>query len=269
MVNAIDCGTKLTNVTASNLANKGVTHVGRYLAPESSWKSLLKPEVEAIKGAGLQIFSLFEKAATKVAYFTAAQGKSDALEAVKYAEALGQPHDSAIYFTVDYDAQSKDLDEILSYFQAVKANLKNYKLGAYGSYSVLNFLHSKGIVDYYFQTVAWSRGQHFSFNHIFQFHIDKPFAGINVDFVNLEQNDVGAWGKQQIKPQTASPKVIGTVKIDYPKNYGVNAYHSPNGAYKEKVPGGTAWKVYALKDDHYDIGQSTWVPKKYCIFKKS
>jgi lysozyme len=83
---------------------------------------------------------------------------------------------------------------------------------------------------------------------------------------NVDMN----WSYRDFAAEITKPtsKVIGTVKIDYPKNYGINAYHSPNGAYKQKIPGGTAWKVYALKDDHYDIGQSTWVPKKYCIFTK-
>jgi hypothetical protein len=191
MVNAIDCATKLNATSAKALAKAGVTHVGRYLG--HSWKGLELNEVDAIKGAGLKIFSIFEKAATKVSYFTATQGKSDALEADNLALALGQPQDTAIYFTVDYDAQAKDFPAILAYFKAVRANLITYKMGVYGSYSVLTYLQSQGIGDYYFQTYAWSGNNRCKFNHIYQFQNGKTLAGISVDFDNLEKPEIGAW----------------------------------------------------------------------------
>jgi hypothetical protein len=191
MVNAIDCATKLNATSAKALASAGVTHVGRYL--DDNWKALELDEVNAIKAAGLKIFSIFEKAATKVAYFTAAQGKADALEAIKFAKSLGQPDGTAIYFTVDYDAQQRDFSTILTYFMAVKANLKGYKVGAYGSYSVLTYLHANQMADYYFQTYAWSGGKRCSFLHVYQYQNGKTIAGINVDFDNLEKPEIGAW----------------------------------------------------------------------------
>lgn len=208
MTNAIDCATKLTAGKAGELVKNGVTHVGRYL--DHNWKGIDKTEADTIKAAGLKIFSIFEKAATQASYFTVVQGKADALEAIGYAKELGQSVGSAIYFTVDYDAQPKDYPAILAYFQAVKANLQGYLLGAYGSYNVLNYLHSKSVARYYFQTVAWSGGKKNSFLHIYQYQCDKQLCGIGVDLDNLEQTDVGAWGAVKAAPD--KPKTVVTPK---------------------------------------------------------
>jgi hypothetical protein len=202
----IDTPTRLTSTLASGLVKAGISHVGRYL--DDNWKGINKAEADILKAAGLQIISIFEKKPTKVSYFTAAQGKSDALEAYKFAQAIGQPTGTAIYFTVDYDAQPSDYDEILTYFQAVKANLKGYIVGAYGSYSVLNFLHSKGVATYYMQTLAWSGGKKCSFLNIYQYKCDTTLNGIDVDLDSLEKSDVGAWGKSKPVEKVQSPKPV-------------------------------------------------------------
>jgi hypothetical protein len=208
MRNAIDCATKLNATSAAALVKQGVSHVGRYLG--HSWKGLEKAEADAIKAAGLAIFSIFEKNPTNVSYFTYNQGKADALEGAAYASELGQPKGSAIYFTVDYDVQPNDFDEILAYFKGVHDNLKGYQVGAYGPYSVLTFLKSQNAAKYFFQTVAWSRGHQCNFNHIFQYQIEKQLAGINVDLVKLEQNEIGSWGNDNpnLKSQPKAPQPV-------------------------------------------------------------
>jgi len=193
MVNAVDC-TGLNPNQVTDLANNGVKYVGRYLS-HASWKGLTLGEVANIKTAGLQIFSIYETNPTQPSYFSAAQGESDALDAVTLAKAVDQPEGTAIYFTVDYDAQAGDLESILTYFQAIKNNLVGYKVGAYGSYTVLNYLHENNAADYWFQTVAWSYGQRCSFLNIYQFQVNQTLAGVNVDFDNLVTADIGAWGK--------------------------------------------------------------------------
>jgi hypothetical protein len=61
---------------------------------------------------------------------------------------------------------------------------------------------------------------------------------------------------------------FGTVTIDYPSGYGVNAYDAPNGQYKTKLQGGFTYSVYAEKDGYFDVGQSTWVHIENCILKR-
>jgi hypothetical protein len=199
-VNAVDC-TGLNPTQINSLKNNGVKYVGRYLS-HAEWKGLNVGEVANIKAAGLDIFSIYESNPTSASYFSAAKGKSDALDAIALAKSLGQPENSVIYFTVDYDAQAGDLPAILAYFQNVRANLNGYKTGAYGSYTVLNYLHQNNAADYWFQTLAWSSGQHCSFLNIYQYQIDKTNwnnTGVNVDLDNLEKSDIGAWGQNIAK----------------------------------------------------------------------
>ncbi|PKR82824.1 glycoside hydrolase domain-containing protein [Heyndrickxia camelliae] len=213
MAKGIDCATKLTASSAKSLAKEGVTHVGRYL--NQGWKGLTKEEVSAVKAAGLQIFSIFESNPTKRSYFTATQGKSDAEEAEKIAKALGQPKGSVIYFTVDYDALQGDFDEILTYFKAVNATLEDYKVGAYGSYYVMEYLQDKKAVDYFFQTYGWSDGKKADFTHVYQYKIDTTLAGVAVDLDEIRKSDIGAWGKtseSNDKPSTSKPTAPKTEK---------------------------------------------------------
>jgi len=217
----IDCASKLTATSAKALVKEGITHVGRYLS--AAGKGLTKTEVTAITNAGLKIFSIYETNPIKLSYFTVEQGKVDAAAAEKLAKALGQPEGSVIYFTVDYDAQKNDFDEILAYFKAVVAGSKCYKVGAYGSYSVLDYLHSKKVVDYYFQTYAWSKGKENDFAHIYQYKNDTKLAGVAVDLDEIKKNEVGAWGEKAnaasekpavVKPPaTSDPKKTSTYKI--------------------------------------------------------
>jgi LysM repeat protein len=206
MVNAIDCATKLTDATATALANEGIKYAGRYLG--HSWKGLEAPEVAAIKNAGMQIFSIFEQAATKVSYFTAAQGQKDAAAAAALAKELGQPEGSAIYFAVDYDAQAADLAAIAAYFKAVKDNLPGYIVGAYGSFRVIEYLKGSGLVTYYFQTYAWSKGQKSAAAHIYQYKNDVRLAGVGVDYNEICQANVGTWGGSA----TAAPATATTTQ---------------------------------------------------------
>jgi hypothetical protein len=203
MVNAIDLATKLNSTTAKNLVHEGITHVGRYLAERTwAWKGLTADEVKDIKSAGLNIFSLFEKGGNKAAYFTGSQGVADAKDAYTWAKNVGQPEGTAIYFAVDFDAQPANFPAILEYFKSVKANLKGYKVGAYGSFKTLTFLQPQNVAQYFFQTYAWSGGNRCKFNHVFQFQNGRTLAGITVDYVNMEQKEIGAWGQ----PKTTDAK---------------------------------------------------------------
>lgn len=51
---------------------------------------------------------------------------------------------------------------------------------------------------------------------------------------------------------------MGTLTITYPAGYGINAYNSPGGTYKQKVSAGS-YKVYKASNGWYDLGSSTWV----------
>jgi LysM repeat protein len=207
----IDCATKLTSVYADVLVKNGVTHVGRYL-PTTDWKGLTVVEVEVIKEAGLNLISIYEKGSTKASYFTKDQGVEDATHAEQLAKSLNQPEGTAIYFTVDYDAQTKDFANILNYFQGVKDTLQSYKVGVYGKFETIVLIQTKKMADYFWQTYAWSNGQRAKNLHLFQYKNDTTAYGLSfgIDLVNIENAECGACGvKQKVQaPTPIPPKVV-------------------------------------------------------------
>lgn len=275
-VNAVDC-TGLSPSSIANLVKNGVKTVGRYLS-HSTWKGLSLGEVANIKAAGLQIFSIYESNPTKASYFVTGKGKSDALDAMALAKAVGQPEGTAIYFTVDFDCQGADFPKILAYFKEIKANLVGFKVGAYGSFTVLNYLHQNNVADYWFQTVAWSNHQVCSFLNIYQSQCDTKVAGVPVDIDQLMTSDIGAWGQQQIKHEAVSPAkpvtpnvtqpLYGVVIVNKPKDYAVNTYSQPNlNTNNGQVNGQDPFVVYSEDNGFYCIGANSWIPKQYCTYK--
>ncbi|WP_235872315.1 LysM peptidoglycan-binding domain-containing protein [Siminovitchia acidinfaciens] len=87
----------------------------------------------------------------------------------------------------------------MNYITRVKKTLKGYKVGMYGSYTVMHAV--KGQVDYYWQTYAWSGGKVADFNHMHQYHNDIVMAGVAIDRNSIKKSP-GHWGsvQAQIKP---------------------------------------------------------------------
>lgn len=193
---AIDCSTRLTVSTAAALKSAGIAAVGRYLGFKTQvWSKTLTPdELTAIKAAGLSVFLIWESNPTNAGYFSYSKGLSDAKLALEEAAALGAPTSTAIYFTVDFDAQSNDLAAIIEYFRGVRAGLGDqYPVGVYGSYTVLQALRgSSSAPDKYYQTYAWSSGLVYSGNDIYQYLNEVTLQGIAVDRDTIQYNS-GCW----------------------------------------------------------------------------
>jgi LysM repeat protein len=217
----IDCATKLTSVYCDVLVKNGVTHVGRYL-PTTDWKGLSLVEVEVIKEAGLNLISIYEKGSTKASYFTKEQGVEDANHAYQLAKSLNQPEGTAIYFTVDYDAQTKDFAGILNYFQGVKDTLQSYKVGVYGKFETIVLIQTKKLADYFWQTYAWSNGQRAKNLHLFQYKNDTNAYGLTfgIDLVNIENVECGSC---LVKPKVQAPTPIHPKVVKIPSTYKVVA----------------------------------------------
>ncbi|MGV3464512.1 MAG: glycoside hydrolase domain-containing protein [Heyndrickxia sp.] len=206
MAKGFDCATKLTTASAKSLKAAGFDYVARYL-PTTDWKALTTAEVKSIQDAGLKLISIFEKNSTKVSYFSEAQGIADAKDAYNYAKSLGQPKGSAIYFTVDYDAQTNDMAVIKQYIAGLNRTLVDYEVGIYGSYAVMVAI--KGLVKYYWQTYAWSSGKVADFIHMYQNKNDTRVSGIGIDFNEIKK-EPGAWNvevKPADKPSATKPAI--------------------------------------------------------------
>ena len=193
---AIDCSTILTSTTATALNAAGIVAVGRYLGYETQgWsKSLSQEELSAIQAAGLSVFLIWESNPTTAGYFSYSQGVTDGGLALEEMDYLGAPNSTAVYFTVDYDAQASDMAAITDYFSGVRDGLNGeYLVGAYGSYSVMQALQaSSNAPDKYWQTYAWSSGLVFSGNDIYQYQNDTTLEGVAVDLDTIQYNS-GCW----------------------------------------------------------------------------
>jgi hypothetical protein len=77
--------------------------VGRYLSnvPGSSFNKKIQPgELGDIFSAGLRVFPIFQTYGDNITYFTNAQGKQDAKEAVDAASLYGFSRGTPVYFAV-------------------------------------------------------------------------------------------------------------------------------------------------------------------------
>ncbi|WP_445487433.1 glycoside hydrolase domain-containing protein [Niallia sp. 03133] len=217
MAKGFDCATKLTAETAKGLKNAGFDYAARYLG--DSWKSFNQEEAAAIQAEGLNLISIYQKSANYGSYFTSLQGAADVKEAMEYAQSVQQPKGTAIYFAVDFDASFYQLKSVLQYFSEIQRIVKNYKIGIYGSYKVVNAVKDAGLADFYWQTYAWSRGQVADFIHMYQCENNIRTAGVTIDRNNIIKSP-GHW-----KKETAKEAVIESIsKKTYHINKTVNAY---------------------------------------------
>lgn len=176
----------------SQLKADGIVGVLRYLAPDdvnNHGKILFPAERDELLGAGLDIalnFEWYEGRCNE----GAASGTADAKTALTEAESLGYPAGKCIYFS--HDTGIYDWTPIESYFRAARVALGGkYKLGAYGSYDLISHLFSLGLIDYGWQTVAWSNGQRDPEAVIYQ--TGEQILGGSADVDLVTSTDIGSW----------------------------------------------------------------------------
>jgi hypothetical protein len=107
---------------ASALKTAGIDFVFRYysLTTTQAEKRLTKAESDLLSAAGLQVAVVYEDLPTSGGYFSNQRGLQDGANAYHYAALLQQPIGSAIYFAVDYDAFSGDIQgPITDYFNGI------------------------------------------------------------------------------------------------------------------------------------------------------
>ena len=162
IVTGVDSSSACTSSSIACLQSNGISFVGRYYSRTThiEGKKLTLSEAELLSQAGLEIVAVYEDGPTSYSYFSAARGTEDADTAVMQAQAVGQPHGSAIYFTVDYDATSDDIaGNITAYFSAIAAAFGDtYIVGVYGSGSVCAAMTEAGLakIAWLAQSTGWT-----------------------------------------------------------------------------------------------------------------
>ena len=157
----IDMATDSSNAL-NEIRDSKIDFVARYYrSPTSRWPTLSASEAQRLSELGVKIVAVWEWHSQDPSYFSYNSGYSDATSAYNQARRIGQPLGSAIYFAVDYNAHSGDIDgPITQYFQGVAAGLAaagggrpEYKVGVYGSGAVCDAMKRAGLAQY-----AWLTG---------------------------------------------------------------------------------------------------------------
>jgi MYXO-CTERM domain-containing protein len=138
----------------------GYTFICRYVSGGNS-KDITASETSSLEAAGLDIVLVWETsglAGTDVSD-PMSQGVSDATAANSEAASVGAPSTRPIYFAVDFDANSANDTDVNAYFQGVASVIGLSRTGVYGGYYIVNELFNQGLVEWGWQTYAWSSGQ--------------------------------------------------------------------------------------------------------------
>jgi peptidoglycan hydrolase-like protein with peptidoglycan-binding domain len=135
---------------AAAIAAAGIQFVARYYSKTAS-KATKAAEAIALDGAGLQLVTVYEDINNDVKFFTAAIGTQQGTTALAQAGAVGQPAGSAIYFAVDVDVLTGQVNgPVMEYFHAVHDALAGspYAVGVYGSGLTCRIIRDAGFAKY-------------------------------------------------------------------------------------------------------------------------
>lgn len=193
-------------------------------------KNLTPEGARALTAAGLSIVSVFEAAGNKYSAFNASQGHKDALQALKLAQACGQPEGSGLYFAVDYDASPAEIDGgITEYFKAVRTALgARFRIGVYGSGMVCDRLDQELLAELFWLggAMGWRGSRSYSRAHIRQGLPGNYYQlGVEVDPNTAIDGDFGQWQVADVGPASASENWIDHFKSLQRQLAGAGFYH--------------------------------------------
>jgi hypothetical protein len=158
-----------TRTSIPCLKSQGVRTVIRYYNFSNSGvfpnKRLELPEAEALSANDIQIAVVFQQRQNNVDDFSELQGFAAGRTAFRHARhSIGQPVNSGIYFSVDFDASNNEItNNVIPYFQGVRRAFMEesggnpeYRVGLYGSGLVSSRLTNEGLIQ--LTWLAMSRG---------------------------------------------------------------------------------------------------------------
>jgi hypothetical protein len=162
-------------------------------------KGVTATEAAAIRAAGLGLVCVYESYAARAKEGQAA-GVADGKTAMAWAHVIGLPDNRPVYFAVDFEPTAVDLGHIDAYLKGVAGCLGANRVGVYGSYATVEHCHKSGTARWFWQTYAWSHGQHSAWMHLSQYLNGVAVAGATVDLDRSVQADFGAWMPAAAKP---------------------------------------------------------------------
>lgn len=133
------------------LSQSGIAFAFRYFSKRTQMeeKVVTRAEALALANNNIDLAVVYQDRARQLDDFLPERGTEDATHARTYAQSIGQPAGTAIFFAVDFDAQPADYRRIASYFRTVRAALGGqYLTGVYGSGFICTRLKGDGLVDF-------------------------------------------------------------------------------------------------------------------------
>ena len=198
----------------SAIINAGAKFVCRDYSYDHTGKNLTGPEAAKFAAAGLWIVSVWEYA-PHAPLTGATQGTNDGMAAAIQAGLCGQPRGSVIYFAVDFDAGAAQYPTIAAYLAAARRVLRTegYEAGVYAGYDVVRYMLNTGIVEWAWQTYAWSRGKWDQRAQIRQTVNGIQLAGHNVDDDQAEFAWYGQWQPDRLPSEKGNAGVELTDEV--------------------------------------------------------
>jgi hypothetical protein len=193
-VQGVDYSIRWTPGLVSKLKEGGYVFAVRYIGTPGRSKSLVAPEVAALRTAGISIVSVYEdREGTALLGYD--RGAKDALAAVKDSEKLGMPKTRPVYMAVDTDTTPA---KVAQYFKGAIAAIGKERVGVYGGYWIIKGLYEQGLSSWFWQTRAWSKvnGKFIWHDacHLRQFPLASPFYVLgSCDLDWAMKLDYGQW----------------------------------------------------------------------------
>jgi hypothetical protein len=124
---------------------------------------------------------------------------------------------------------------------------------------------AKGLVDYYWQTYAWSKGQVADHIHKHQYKNGDTVAGVHLDWNDIKKIP-GAWNdveekatKDEIPPYVPTNHgVIAKVKV-LVDDLNIRVAPDTKAAITRKAKKGEVFNVFANVNDWHNVGGANWV----------
>ena len=223
-----DTAQRLDVAKAKALYKHGARTVFRYyshLPPSLPGKDLQPEEAKIILGEGLSIGSVFQHYNNCFRTFENAWGREDAEQALRMAEAAGQPDGSAIYFGVDADwPYSAMRDPILKYFEDVKRvfDAANIAVGVYSNGCICNAIREKGFAQYFWLSGStghsgtqafYNTGQWTMFQNALDIKPAEVGFGVDTNLANPSTN--GFFGQWNDRGAMLASHLAGDVQMAF------------------------------------------------------
>lgn len=186
------CDYASPDISAAALVEHQLEFACRYASTPGNPKNLTAGEARALIDAGRGVVSVFETTADR-ALAGAAAGAADIVSARAQHAEFGLTEDRPVYLTVDFNMTQAQWPAVRAYFTGARTTPGAGKIGVYGGVDVCRALLGAGLVDYVWQTWAWSAGQWADLTHIRQIPGTVTIDGFPIDLDVAFGVDYGQW----------------------------------------------------------------------------